>query len=221
MEGKGCLFFILFLVAIFFIGKSCEKDERDVKYENGELSSTFQIDNSQTISSNNDIEQPQKSEQERLQDNGWVVESLSNGNLSNCYNYVAEYGEIDNYLLVRVGNNTNVVVKILDYSTDRCVRYVYINQSSSYRIERIPEGRYYLKIAYGFDWMSINKDGYCTGKFTRNALYEKGEDILNYNLIRERDGYSIPSYEISLNVISSGSSNSFNSSNITEQEFNR
>ena len=43
MEGKGCLFFILFLVAIFFIGKSCEKDERDVKYENGELSIVLPI----------------------------------------------------------------------------------------------------------------------------------------------------------------------------------
>lgn len=32
---------------------------------------------------------------------------------------------------------------------------------------------YYLKIAYGYDWMEKYEDGMTHGKFTRNRYYEK------------------------------------------------
>ena len=84
---------------------------------------------------------------------------------------------MNNYLEVYVGSGTDVSIKIMNLNTDKCIRYVFINSGSSYTINNIPEGRYYLKIAYGKNWLSKVESGQCIGKFIRNPMYEKGEDI--------------------------------------------
>ena len=122
---------------------------------------------------------------------------------------------------MQVGGGTDVSIKIMNVNTNKCVRYVFINSRTTYTIKNIPEGKYYLKIAYGKNWISKVENGQCIGKFISNPLYEKGEDILNYNLQYTGDGYNIPSYTFSLDVISTGTSNSFNSQNISESEFNQ
>jgi hypothetical protein len=111
----------------------------------------------------------------------------------------------------------------MDYATDICIRYVYVNSNTSYRARNIPQGRYYLKIAYGKEWYSKVENGRCTGRFLRNPLYEKGDEILNYNMKYDyiNDGYKIPSYSVKLDVISSNRNNEFPTTDITEDEFNK
>ena len=109
----------------------------------------------------------------------------------------------------------------MNLSTDKCVRYVFINSGSTYTIRNIPEGSYYLKIAYGKNWLSKVESGRCVGKFIRDPMYEKGEDIMDFNIQYTADGYSIPSFKLQLDVVSNSISNSFNSQNISESEFNK
>jgi hypothetical protein len=131
------------------------------------------------------------------------------------------YGTVENYLNLIVGGGADVVIKLIDLQTDICSRYVLVNSNSSFRISNIPEGKYYLKIAYGKKWFSKISDGICIGKFTSNAIYEKDEETLDFRLSQETDGYSIPSYEVSLDVVSSVIQNSLSSNEISEEEFNR
>ena len=105
--------------------------------------------------------------------------------------------------------------------TEKCVRYVFINSGSTYEIHNIPEGVYYLKIAYGKDWYSKVENGQCVGKFLRNPMYEKGDNIMDFNIQYTDGGYSVPSFSLQLDVISSDRENTFNSQNISESEFNQ
>ncbi len=109
----------------------------------------------------------------------------------------------------------------MNIQTEKSVRYVFINSRSTYSINNIPEGQYYLKIAYGKDWLSKVENGQCIGKFLSNPMYEKGSDIMDFNIINNPDGYSIPSFTLQLDVVLSGISNSFSSQNISENEFNK
>jgi hypothetical protein len=54
----------------------------------------------------------------------------------------------------------------------------------------------------------------------RRPLYEKGNEILDYNLERTSDGYNIPLYELSLDVVETDFKNSFRTIEISESEFN-
>ncbi|MBK6883314.1 MAG: hypothetical protein IPH05_10290 [Flavobacteriales bacterium] len=59
-------------------------------------------------------------------------------------------------------------------------------------------------------------------RFVKNALYEKGTDILDYNKKHYPGGWQEPSYELSLNVITTRfETSNFNSGTISEDEFNR
>jgi hypothetical protein len=110
----------------------------------------------------------------------------------------------------------------MHYETNKCIRFVFINSGSTYKIINIPEGRYYLKIAFGKNWISKVENGQCIGKFTKNPLYEKGEDIMDFILKHKEDGsFSVPSFKLELDVLQSTSSNSFNSQQISEDEFNQ
>ncbi len=147
---------------------------------------------------------------------------MSNGNITGCPAIKAKYNnELDNYLLITVGSNADVAVKLIDFETERCIRYVYINKNSTYRIRNIPEGRYYVKIAYGENWAVENGKEKCEGKFTSNALYKKGEEILDYNISYGYDGrYQVPSFSLKLDVIyDTDNMNRFNSNTISPDDF--
>jgi hypothetical protein len=159
-------------------------------------------------------------EREKLIAEGWEEANLKNGHLPTCYNFQPRKSDIDNYIEVQVGSGTDVAIKVMDISSEKCIRYVFINSGTTYRVRNIPEGYYYLKIAYGKDWYSKIEKGNCIGKFLRAAIYEKGEDLLDFNLERTSDGYNIPSYQLKLDVISTSTSSSFSASNISENEFN-
>lgn len=188
----------------------------------GDLNSTF-IDEKPKLNSIPELTPEERLEQERqkLIVDGWTETEIDNGLLPSCYNFTPKKGAIDNYLEVHVGGGTDVAIKVMNIANDRCIRYVFINRGSTYRIKNIPEGRYYLKIAYGKDWFSKAIDGKCIGRFLQNPMYEKGEDIMNFNLQQLADGYNVPSFQLKLDVIASNTMNTFDSQNISEIEFNK
>jgi len=160
----------------------------------------------------------------------WQKTSYASGDVPKCSNITPTFDtEMDNYLGVKVGSNTDVAVKLCRKSDDACVRYVYVRRNSTFQITNIPEELYYLKIAYGKDWRQTVENGICKGKFTQNALYEKGSDILDYNIqygerVETYDGYEqnyqVPSYMIELDVVSDSPFSTFTAGTISEDEFN-
>ena len=210
---------LLLLTTILMI--SCnnqfESNQENTR-KNGDLNNTFV---EQTPIAELTSEQKYEQEKERLISEGWQEQDIQNGQLPSCYNFKPQKGSVNNYLEVYVGSGTDVSIKIMNLNTDKCIRYVFINSGSSYTINNIPEGRYYLKIAYGENWLSKVESGQCIGKFIRNPMYEKGEDIMDFHIQHLADGYSIPSFKLQLDVVSSGISNSFSSQNLSENEFNQ
>ncbi|MGP6533732.1 hypothetical protein [Ornithobacterium rhinotracheale] len=216
---------ILFLLVFLFF--SCKKNNT---ISNGDLDNTFSssvadvdpiVSFREQEENKSENQQSLESELEELKSQGWNEEALSNGVMPSCYNFKSKRSKIDNSLEITVGRGTDVVVKLMSLKNDKCIRYVYINSGTTYSINNIPEGKYYLKIAYGKNWISKVEDGRCVGKFLTNPLYEKGDDILDYNIQYTATGYSVPSYNLQLDVISTNMYNSFNSSNISEESFNQ
>lgn len=148
--------------------------------------------------------------------------SIENGNITGCSNIKAKYNKkIDNKLIISCGSNANVAVKMIDYATEKSIRYIYIQKNSTYTIRNIPEGKYYLKIAYGSEWGVKDGESICEGRFTTNTLYKKGDEVLDYNLIYSGDGgYQIPSFSLKLDVVfTEDNMNKFKTDNINENEF--
>ena len=209
-------------LVMFFTLTSCDNRTTALGGENtpknGDLNNTF---TEQEVDAELTPEQKLQQVKEGLIAEGWQEKDISNGQLPNCYNFKPKTGKVDNSLEVYVGSGTDVAIKVMNLQTDKCVRYVFINSGSTFAIRNVPEGKYYLKIAYGKNWLSKLENGKCVGKFIRNPLYEKGEDIMDFNIQYAAGGYSIPSYRLQLDVVSSEISNSFSSHNISENDFNQ
>lgn len=164
---------------------------------------------------------------------GWEKTNYSSGTAPSCENINPKYDrKIDNLLRVNVGSGTDVVIKLMKIESykNECIRIVYIRSGDVYDIKNIPEGQYFLKIAYGKDYRKKKIDGKCYVKFMKHALYEKGTEIFDFHLVKKPntkvgnsiyENWEIPSFELSLDVIETiGISQSFNSSGISEAEFN-
>lgn len=164
---------------------------------------------------------------------GWEETNYRSGNASACKNITPRYDyDIDNYLRVNVGSGTDVVIKLMKIGSykDECIRIVYVRSKDTYEIKNIPEGRYYLKIAYGKDYRKKVVDNQCYVKFMKNAMYEKSTEILDYKLIKRPntkvgnkiyENWDAPSFELSLDVKEAiGIKQDFKSTDISEEEFN-
>lgn len=227
---KGLVYiagFLMFILVVSFIVSSPLFDNTSSipteQPSNGDLNETF-VENETNSESNIPEFTPEQilqKERDKLVAEGWEETVIDNGQLPACYNFAPKKSSIDNYIEVNVGGGTDVAIKVMDLKTENCVRYVFINSGSTYKIRNIPEGMYYLKIAYGKDWFSKVENGQCVGKFLRNPMYEKGDDIMNFNLQYTSNGYNIPSYQLKLDVISTTSINTFSSQNISESDFNK
>jgi hypothetical protein len=165
---------------------------------------------------------------------GWEKKNYQSGVTPECENVTPKYNyELDNYLRINVGSGTDVVVKLMKsgYNEDECIRIVYVRSGDTYDIKNIPEGRYYLKIAYGKDYRKKIVDNLCFVKFMKNAQYEKGSEILDFNKIQKPnqrigdkiyENWSVPSFELSLDVIvTKGTKSTFKSNDISEADFNK
>lgn len=154
----------------------------------------------------------------------WEKKSYKSGTTPDCENISPEYDyEIDNYLKIQVGYNTDVVVKLMQKSQteDKCIRVVYINSGDTYYVKNIPEGLYYLKIAYGKDYRQTIVNKKCKIKFIKNPIYEMGDNLLDFNIVKTNEGISIPYFELSLDVITTTETGKeFKTGNISEDQFN-
>ena len=163
----------------------------------------------------------------------WEKKNYESGTTPECENVTPQHDfTLNNYLKINVGSGTDVVVKLMKIGTyeDVCIRIVYVRSSESYDIINIPEGNYYLKIAFGKDYRQKIIDNQCYVRFINNPQYEKGKDILDFNKVNKPDEvigdkiykrWSIPSYTLNLDVISSFKGNRFDANKITEKEFNQ
>ena len=164
-------------------------------------------------------------------DRGWNKKNYESGQTPECENINPKFDyKIDNYLQISVGSNTDVVIKLMkkgnNYVDDICIRMTYIRKNEIYYLRNVPEGIYYLKIAYGKDWRQKIVDNQCYGKFMRNAQYEIGSNKLDFNIDERSDGKRfLPYYELSLDMIvdkfDKDRKSTFSSKNINEAQFNK
>lgn len=156
---------------------------------------------------------------------GWTQKHYYTGETPECENVSPLYDRsMDNMLRVKVGANTDVVVKLMKMGMygDECIRIVYVRAGDTYEMKNIPEGRYYLKLAYGKDYRQRVENGLCKVRFAKNALYKKGTDILDFHKRYYAGGWEEPSYELMLNVITTFSQyDELDSGGISEEEFNK
>lgn len=156
---------------------------------------------------------------------GWVSHQYQSGDTPECDNNSATYDiNLDNHLKITVNSYSDVVLKLMkmDKSGDICIRTVFIESGDFTLIRNIPEGKYYLKIAYGKDWREKKVGGTCVGRFVEDAQYELGKERLNYKVIQLKDRLDIPSYGLSLGMKSKpGVEATFNTNEISEAEFNK
>ncbi len=157
-------------------------------------------------------------QQEALVADGWYIpKTAPAGELSKEYGINGKYGQQDNYFDIQIGNGCDVAVKIVDAITDKCIRYVFVPENSTENIQMIPQGKYYLKLGYGKDWMEYdNGDGTISGKFTRNVSYDRSVDIFDFG---KKNSSSIVSYVLQINVENSMLQNNFGTVAISEAEF--
>lgn len=154
--------------------------------------------------------------QEQLMRDGWTYEGLSDSELGEDYGVKPVYGIQDNYFDITMGEGYSVAVKIVDAQSDKCIRYAVVPENSTTTVTQIPQGRYYLKLAYGRDWMELRTDSMIIGKFTRNAFYEKSRQVYDFGKKNSKQNIN---YELHINVQGETGFNDFETLPITEEEF--
>lgn len=157
-------------------------------------------------------------QQDSLLQHGWQMPAtVTTGELPEQYGIRSRYGQQDNWFDITVGKGLNVAVKVVDAATDECIRYVYVAENSSETINQIPPGQYYLKLAYGHDWMEQEQpDGRTTGKFTRDAMYERSTDIFDFGL---KHSTAMVNYTLEIKVSKSAHTSNFRTQEIDEATF--
>jgi len=154
--------------------------------------------------------------QEQLMREGWTFKQLSDNELNEEYGVKPVYGLQDNYFDITMGEGGNVAIKIVDVATNKCVRYAIVKEKSTTTISQIPQGQYYLKLAYGQDWMELATDSITIGKFTKNAFYEKSRDYYDFG---KKNSQEQVNYELRINVKDATGLNNFETTPISEEDF--
>ena len=188
--------FYLFIVGIFVVLASCNNKTRSVKVD----------------------EVGNNSLQENLIKEGWEFESPQGGELGDEYGVKPIYGVHDNYFDITIGEGCSVAIKIMDVTSGKCIRYVYVPENVTVTVTEIPQGQYFLKLAYGKDWMIHNTDSVTFGKFTRRSFYEKSTNSYNFG---EKNTGDFVNYSLKINVIDDTSENNFTTVSISEKEFEK
>lgn len=155
--------------------------------------------------------------QQKLLDAGWNIKTPDE-DLTEDYGIKPIYGIQDNYFDIVMGSGCNVAVKIMDLRTDKCIRYVYVAENTTTTVQEIPQGVYYLKLAYGYDWMEIKTEDGKHGKFTRNISYERSQETFDFGAKNSRKEIN---YRLEINAVDSKLENNFLTSSINEDEFMR
>lgn len=155
--------------------------------------------------------------QQKLLDEGWNSnKGTKNRDISSEFGITPIYGIQDNYFDVKMGVGSDLALKIIDLSKDKCIRYIYVQENSEYTITQIPQGKYKLLIAYGKNWMTLQKDGETFGKFADNVHYEQSIDVFDFGKKNSRD---MVNYLLTINVQESLHATNFNTEIIPEEQF--
>lgn len=165
--------------------------------------------------SSKSCEEPTAIEQQMEKD-GWTSVSHENGELGKVFGIDNKYGLQDNYFDITIGKGFNVAIKIMDFGSGKCIRYIYVSEASTATVNDIPQGKYYLKLAYGNNWMELQTDSITIGKFTKDNLYERSKDVYDFG---NKNSTSIVNYQLKINVTENGTMNNFETIPITEKDF--
>ena len=188
--------FCLFIISIAVILSSCNNKTSSVKVD----------------------EDGNNSLQENLIKEGWVFDSPLGGDLGDEYGVKPIYGVHDNYFDITIGEGCSVAIKIMDVTSGKCIRYVYVPENETVTVTEIPQGQYFLKLAYGKDWMENDTDSITQGKFTKKAFFEKSTE--SYNFGKKNTGDFV-NYSLKINVVDETTENNFTTVSISEDEFNK
>ncbi len=145
---------------------------------------------------------------------------INTGDKPECISCKSFYNtKLDNYLRIDATGSSDIVIKMIDNYTGVCIRSVFISGGDIFYINNIPEGIYYLKIAYGYNWSKKVFGSFCFAKFATDAHYQIGNDLLDFYVKESYNGYQVPSFELILKVRTNSRKNEFDSDNISEEEF--
>jgi hypothetical protein len=154
--------------------------------------------------------------QQELLSNGWKFYTPENGDLPAAYGINPVRGLLDNYFDIEMGTGLNLAVKIVDAQTNKTIRYVFVREKTKANISQVPPGQYYLKIAFGHDWVINDQDLQFRGKFTRGASYEISEDIFDFG---KPNSINAKSYRLRINMEQNELYTNFNTTTISEAQF--
>lgn len=154
------------------------------------------------------------------ENNEYYSISINTGDKPECIHCKTIYDfKLDNFLRIDATGSSDLVLKVINNKTGDCIRSVFISGGSIYNIVSIPEGIYYLKIAYGYNWSKKVLGSFCFAKFITDAHYQVGNDLLDFNIKHFSEGYQVPSFELLLKVITNNRNGEFDAENISEDEF--
>ena len=199
----------------------------EVKNDNSNSSIPFEEENDEieTINGEVVVEVDEPNDQDYLEEktpneegDKWQSVSLYQGQALPCY-FGAKYDKsIDNKLQISMGDYGDLYVKLIETVSNRSIRECFIQANTTYSIRNIPEGKYYIKTAFG---ENPQVDENCNFRFKNNSYYKKGENIFDFNKEYTANGVSIPYFLLSLDVeVTFTSGSQYDSEQISESEFN-
>lgn len=156
--------------------------------------------------------------QKDLSENGWTFEQPKGGEFSEKYGVKPVWGIQDNYFDIHIGKGLSVAIKIVNTNTDKCIRYVFVPEGETITVTQIPQGRYYLKLAYGKDWMELLDDNVIKGKFTSTPFFERSRSSYDFG---KKNSQNFINYSLELNVINGNLEHNFETVGISESEFDK
>lgn len=170
---------------------------------------------SRTTSNATASEEPNQVQKD-LTEKGWTFENPEGGDLSEKYGVKPVFGIQDNYFDIHIGEGFSVAIKIMDANTSKCIRYVFVPEGETITTTQIPQGRYFLKLAYGKDWMESSEGGAIRGKFTRSPFFERSTSCYDFG---KKNSQGFVNYSLELNVINGDLEQNFETETISETEF--
>lgn len=154
--------------------------------------------------------------QQSLLEQGWEYSKLSGCELSEEYGYTPEYGMRDNYFEIKLGGESDCLVKIIDCQTNKCIREALVTNGSSVIISQIPQKRIYLKLAFGRTLMEKRSDYVTECKFTSDVSYEKSATVFDFGTKNSPD---VINYTLEINISKGTAKKNFETIPISEEEF--